>query len=205
MAAHPHIRSFALDLSDAEEKSSRLFRLFERAAMNAPALVILEDLDRAFPKEGKRTQERMVSFQTLLNCLDGVGTQEGIIVVAKANDPTCLDAAILKRPGRFDRVVHFRNPDAELRREYYRRLNPILAGEQFEIAISRTEGFSFAQLRETYILGAQSAFERGREIAATDVAEAIELQAGGAHDLKTSVAATGFVVPDECISNAVKQ
>jgi hypothetical protein len=37
-----------------------------------PALVILEDLDRAFPTEGKRTQERTVSFQTLLNCLDGV-------------------------------------------------------------------------------------------------------------------------------------
>jgi ATP-dependent 26S proteasome regulatory subunit len=48
-----------------------------------------------------------VSFQTLLNCLDGVGTQEAVIVVATANDPTCLDPAILKRPGRFDRVVQF--------------------------------------------------------------------------------------------------
>jgi cell division protease FtsH len=91
--------------------------------------VILEDLDRAFPTEGKRTQERTVSFQTLLNCLDGVGTQDGVIVVATANDPTCLDAAILKRPGRFDRVVQFRNPDTDLRREYYRRLNATLAGD----------------------------------------------------------------------------
>lgn len=66
-------------------------------------------------------------------------------------------------------------------------------GEKFEIAINRTEEFSFAQLRETYILGAQSAFENGREITVTDVTEAIELQAAGAHDLKTSVAATGFV------------
>jgi hypothetical protein len=197
MAAHPHIQAYALDLSDAEEKSSRLFRLFEKAAMSAPALVILEDLDRAFPSEGKRTTERMVSFQTLLNCLDGVGTQDGVIVVATANNPTCLDAAILKRPGRFDRVVQFRNPDEELRREYYRRFNPILAGEQFEIAINRTEGFSFAQLRETYILGAQSAFENGREIKMNDVTEAIELQAAGAHQLKTSVAATGFVIHSE--------
>jgi len=117
--------------------------------------------------------------------------------VATANNPTCLDAAILKRPGRFDRVVQFRNPDEELRREYYRRFNPILAGEQFEIAINRTEGFSFAQLRETYILGAQSAFENGREIKMNDVTEAIELQAAGAHQLKTSVAATGFVIHSE--------
>src|SRR5437868_13964807 len=100
---------------------------------------------------------RVLCFQTLLNCLDGVATQDGVIVVATANDPTCLDPAILKRPGRFDRVVQFRNPDAELRRVYYRKLSSILAGDEFEVAIEKTNGFSFAQLRETYILGAQSA------------------------------------------------
>jgi SpoVK/Ycf46/Vps4 family AAA+-type ATPase len=182
MAAHPHIKPYALDLSDMEEKSGDVHRLFEQAPAHTPALVILEDLDRAFPNEGKRTRERTVSFQTLLNCLDGVGTQDGIIVVATANDPTCLDPAILKRPGRFDRVVQFRNPDATLRRQYYGRLNPILAGEQLEAAIDKTEGFSFAQLRETYILGAQSAFEHGREISVADVIEAIELQSAGAYD-----------------------
>jgi hypothetical protein len=193
MASHPHIRPYTLDLSNMEEKSADVVRLFEKAAENTPALIILEDLDRAFPTEGKRTQERTVSFQTLLNCLDGVGSQDGVIVVATANDPTCLDAAILKRPGRFDRVVQFRNPDADLRRQYYQRLSPVLAGDQFEIAIEQTEGFSFAQLRETYILGAQSAFEHGRDIGVADVIEAIEVQAAGAQDLKTSVAASGFV------------
>jgi hypothetical protein len=193
MAAHPHIRPYTLDLSDMEEKSADVLHLFQKAAENTPALVILEDLDRAFPTEGKRTRERTVSFQTLLNCLDGVGTQDGVIVVATANDPTCLDPAILKRPGRFDRVVQFRNPDTDLRRQYYLRLSPVLTGKQFEIAIEKTEGFSFAQLRETYILGAQSAFEHGRGIGVGDVIEAIELQAAGAYDLKTSVAASGFV------------
>jgi hypothetical protein len=100
-----YIQPYTLDLSDLEEKSADVLRLFEKAAENAPALIVLEDLDRAFPTEGKRTQERTVSFQTLLNCLDGVGSQDGVIVVATANDPTCLDPAILKRPGRFDRVV----------------------------------------------------------------------------------------------------
>jgi ATP-dependent 26S proteasome regulatory subunit len=193
MAAHPYIRPYTLDLSDSEEKSADVLRLFERAAENTPALIILEDLDRAFPTAGKRTQERTVSFQALLNSLDGLGTQDGVIVVATANDPTCLDPAILKRPGRFDRVVQFRNPDSDLRREYYQRLSPVLTGDQFETAIERTEGFSFAQLRETYILGAQSAFEHGSEVGVADVVEAIELQAAGAQDLKTSVPSSGFV------------
>ena len=56
-----------------------------------------------------------------------------------------------------------------------------------------SEGFSFAQLRETYILGAQSAFEHGREITIEDVIEAIEVQTTGTQDLKTSVANPGFV------------
>ena len=193
MAAHPHIQPYTFDFSDTEEKSADVHELFEKAAENTPALVILEDLDRAFPAEGKRTRERTVSFQALLNSLDGVGTQEGVIVVATANNPTCLDPAILKRPGRFDRVVQFRNPDADLRREYYRRLHPILSGDKFEAAIAKTGGFSFAQLRETYILGAQEAFEHGRDITVTDVIEAIELQSAGACDLKASVTALGFV------------
>ena len=193
MASHPYIKPYTIDLSDPENKSSELLRLFGKASDNTPSLIILEDLDRAFPTEGKRTQERSVSFQTLLNCLDGVGTQDGVIVVATANNPTCLDPAILKRPGRFDRVVQFRNPDASLRRQYYQRLNPILSGEQFESAIQKTKGFSFAQLRETYILGAQSAFEHGREVTVVDVLEAIELQTAGAQEVTASTGSSGFV------------
>lgn len=193
MASHPYVKPFAIDLCDVEHESRDLTRLFERASESTPALIILEDIDRAFPSEGKQTRERKVSFQTLLNCLDGVGSQDGVIVVATANNPTHLDPAILKRPGRFDRVVQFRNPDASLRRQYYELLNPILSGEQFETAIQKTQGFSFAQLRETYILGAQSAFEQGQEVAAVDVIEAIELQAAGAQEVKTSTGGSGFV------------
>jgi ATP-dependent 26S proteasome regulatory subunit len=97
-----------------------------------------------------------------IKLLGRCGSQNGVIVVAAANDPTCLDPAILKRPGRFDRVVQLRNPGAELRREYYRRLSQTLDAEQFEIAIEKTGAFSFVQLRETDILGGQSAFEHGR-------------------------------------------
>jgi len=39
-----------------EEKSADVLHLFEKAGANTPALVILEDLDRAFPTEGKRTR-----------------------------------------------------------------------------------------------------------------------------------------------------
>jgi SpoVK/Ycf46/Vps4 family AAA+-type ATPase len=193
MAAHSYIQAFSIDLNNEEEKSSDVLNLFARASQNTPALIIIEDLDRAFPTEGKRIGEKAVSFQTLLNCLDGVGTQDGVIVVATANDPTVLDPAILKRPGRFDRVIKFRNPDPQLRREYYRRFSLALAGSDFERVITKTEGYSFAQLRETYITAAQTAFENGSDIAVDDLLGAIELLATGANELRTFHTGSGFV------------
>jgi hypothetical protein len=48
MASHPYIQPYTLDLSYLEEKSADVLRLFEKAAENTPALIVLEDLDRAF-------------------------------------------------------------------------------------------------------------------------------------------------------------
>jgi SpoVK/Ycf46/Vps4 family AAA+-type ATPase len=101
-------------LVDSSTDDSSLDALFNQALTERPATIVLEDLDRAIPKVGA-TKNR-VSLQLPLNCLDGVGTGEGIIVVATANEPTILDAAILRRPGRFDRVIHFPDPGFELER-----------------------------------------------------------------------------------------
>lgn len=192
MAAHRLIEPFLLNFDSGDLDDSGVYRMFELAHRSAPSLIILEDLDRVFPRGKANTQG--VNFQALLNCLDGVATQEGVIVVATANDPTALDAAILQRPGRFDRVVAFRPPSAELRRRYWLNLNPNLAGEVLDQVIAAAEGFSFAQLRETYVLAGQDAFEAGREIVADDLWEAIQLQRADAHQAKQGrPSAAGFL------------
>lgn len=145
--------------------------LFSRAAQNAPSMVILEDIDRVFPRVGhSKTQ---ISLQALLNALDGVGTGEGIITVGTANEPTALDPAILKRPGRFDRVVLFPLPTPDLRREYFQKLPISLADPDLDLIADETDGMSFAQLREIHILAAQLAFVDGREIVAEDLLDAV--------------------------------
>ena len=58
MAAHPYIRPYTVNLSDSQKKSADALRLFEKAAENTAALEMLEDLDRTFPTEAERTQER---------------------------------------------------------------------------------------------------------------------------------------------------
>ena len=147
---------------DADSGDSDLDHLFELAVENRPSMVLLEDLDRAFPKTGETKSK--ISLQQLLNNLDGVNSGEGIVVVATANEPEILDKAILRRPGRFDRVVHFPNPYAALRQQYLQQLNPKLPSRHLKLCVEQSDGLSFAQLREVHIIAGQRAFERKGEI-----------------------------------------
>jgi ATP-dependent 26S proteasome regulatory subunit len=96
-----------------------------------------------------------------------------VIVVATANDPTTLDSAILRRPGRFDRVVEFPVPDCELRATYFRKFIPSLTEAEVQDCVDPSEGFSFAQLREAYILAGQRAYEKSAEVTGRELKDAI--------------------------------
>lgn len=166
------ISGFTLNPFGTFSDDDMLAAMFKEAAQTTPAILVLEDLDRCFPVDKERAPESKISLQQLLNHLDGVESQDGIIVVATANNPGILDAAILRRPGRFDRVVGFQNPYAELRQSYLRQLYKPLANEDLTECIRATAGFSFAQLREAYILAGQFALEEGGEINARRLTQA---------------------------------
>jgi hypothetical protein len=174
MLSHPGISGFAANLVTSEMDDDRLQAFFRNATENTPALVVLEDIDRLFFGLDKNEKSN-VSLQQLLNCLDGVSTQDGMIVVATANHPEVLDTAILRRPGRFDRVIEFGNPTKELRSTYLQKMCPALVGEALDICAIASEGLSFAQLRESYILAGQTAFEEERDVTANDLTNAIQL------------------------------
>ena len=177
VAAHPMISVYTLDFSNEDIGNEALTLLFQEASRCAPGLVVFEDLDRLYGKTEVGDNRTKITLQHLLNCLDGLVEYEGVIVVATANDPMALDPAILRRPGRFDRVVPFRPPVASLRREYLRRLSDGSFDEQtLTKAINETDGFSFAQLREGYILAGQFAFGReGGEVRPEDLLEGIRM------------------------------
>jgi SpoVK/Ycf46/Vps4 family AAA+-type ATPase len=132
-------------------------------------------------------------LQQLLNCLDGLESQDGVVVVATANDPTVLDAAILRRPGRFDRVVALPGPDLELRLRYFRKFNPHLEEAALFRAAEDSDGFSFAQIKEAYILAGQRAFERNTPVAGNDLREGIRVLRGSMALVSDHKRRVGFV------------
>jgi SpoVK/Ycf46/Vps4 family AAA+-type ATPase len=174
MLSYPGITGYSMDLMARHMDDSDLRRFFKEAAANAPALILFEDIDRFFSRRPEE-EASSVSLQQFLNCLDGVDTLDGVIVVATANNPEVLDTAILRRPGRFDRVIEFGNPSEKLRAKYLQSFCPELTGEDLDICAVASEGLSFAQLRESYILAAQTAYEANRNVIPDDISSAIAL------------------------------
>jgi hypothetical protein len=164
MLSDRSVSAFSIDFANIELTNEALSDLFEAAQHAVPSMVIFEDLDRVYNDSGETEFVTRISLQHLLNCLDGLGSSDGTIVVATANHPKRLDPAILHRPGRFDRVVPFHPPSLPLRVEYFQKLAVAISDEKaIEAAAQQSEGFSYAQLREAYILAGQCAFQRDEE------------------------------------------
>lgn len=182
MASHPQVTPFSIDFSAEGLPSEALADLFQTAEDKAPSLIILEDLDRIFGSESTTANRSHITLQHLLNCLDGLATQNGIVVVATANDSTTLDPAILRRPGRFDRLAAFPLPSPELRRLYFRRLTKGTLDDRHTAALAReSDRLSFAQLREAYILAGQRSFRRGGVVGHAELLTAIRTVRGEAN------------------------
>jgi AAA+ superfamily predicted ATPase len=122
--------------------------VFVRARTAAPCILVLEDLD-ALVTPGNR------SF--FLNEMDGFAGNAGILTVATTNHPEQLDPAIRDRPSRFDRTYRFDLPAVAERQAYMAQWNASLqpalrvsAPAAARIA-ERTEGFSFAYLKELFL------------------------------------------------------
>ena len=101
--------------------------------------------------------DRVKSF--FLNEVDGLESNEGLMMLGSTNYLERLDAGISKRPGRFDSKYHFALPATAERVKYcdYWRTkltknNKIDYPPKLSEAIAEvTEGFSFAYLKETFI------------------------------------------------------
>jgi hypothetical protein len=110
-------------------------------------IVFFDDMDLALrDRETVRETEDQAVF---LSALDGIPVNEGVVFVFTSNcAPELIDRAF-KRPGRLDVVLHFRAPDAGLRRRLIERWHPdILEEVPVETAVDSTDGYSFAEVEE---------------------------------------------------------
>jgi hypothetical protein len=110
-------------------------------------IVFFDDMDLALRDREKvaETEDQAV----FLSALDGIQVNEGVVFVFTTNCSLDLIDRAFKRPGRLDLVLHFKAPDAGLRRRLISRWHPdILAALDLEQAVRSSDGFSFAEIEE---------------------------------------------------------
>lgn len=154
--------AYSFNFSNPQLNDKDLQEAFENAANSAPSAFLLEDIDRIFTSHMSYSR---VTKEGLFNCLDGVATYSGLIVIATANHPENLDKAIRHRPGRFDVPVRFANPEYQQRLDFLRRLLGESDEHSVEYKVSQSiagacKGMSMAFIKLVYETAAAKAFKR---------------------------------------------
>ena len=101
----------------------------------------------------------------LLTEMDGVSVLKDVRIVAATNRPDLIDRALM-RPGRLDRIVYVRLPDAAAREEIFRiKLKTIPTASTVDLAelVRRTAGCSGSEIeaicQEAALKGLESSFD----------------------------------------------
>lgn len=108
---------------------------WERLKQNTPCIALIEDIDGVFEKRtnkasGARMQQS-ISFDCLLNTIDGVDNSDGIFTIITTNNIETVDEALIGefqnnqwtcRPGRIDIAIEFDYIDEECRKELANRI-----------------------------------------------------------------------------------
>jgi hypothetical protein len=124
-----------------KEEVAALFQVERRG------IVFFDDMDLAL-RDREQVQEKD-DQAVFLGALDGITVNEGVVYVFTTNCSLNLIDAAFKRPGRLDLALHFKAPDADLRRRLISRWHrEILTSLSLETMVATTDGYSFAEVEE---------------------------------------------------------
>ncbi|GAV06972.1 hypothetical protein RvY_16876 [Ramazzottius varieornatus] len=107
--------------------AARVRDLFKEARRRAPCIIYIDEIDAIGRKRsggsgggaaGGGSGEEEQTLNQLLVEMDGMGSSEGVMVLASTNRPDILDRA-LQRPGRFDRHITIDSPTLQDRKEIF--------------------------------------------------------------------------------------
>jgi len=141
----------------SETSNDGVREAFSYAEEQSPSLLYFEDLDSLLEK---------IDPSSFLNLMDGISTQNGLLVIATANEVKKLKKNITDRPSRFDRKFEIPLPTQEMAYIYLKRWfgNLITARKCKELAkYAEQNDFSYAYLKELYISAMFEALSHNRQ------------------------------------------
>lgn len=186
VAGEADVPFFSISGSDFVEMfvgtgASRVRDMFKQAKQHAPCIVFIDEIDAVGRQRGAGmgggNDEREQTLNQMLVEMDGMGENNGIVIIAATNRPDVLDPALL-RSGRFDRQITVSLPDKKGRTEILKvhaRNKKLSRDISLENLAKRTPGFSGADLENVLNEGAILAVRGKRKIITMeDLDEAID-------------------------------
>jgi ATP-dependent 26S proteasome regulatory subunit len=168
------------------ESEQNVQRVFERAREHAPSIVFLDEIDALGADRELGTGARPIN--QLLEAMDGIAGQAGVLVLAATNRPDRLDPALV-RGGRLSRTIVISLPDADARRAILAVHTGAMPLDGVDLAgvAAQTEGFAGADLHALCQQAALAALVR-QDAAATVTAADFD---SAVASLRASHATTG--------------
>lgn len=166
------------------ESEARLRELFNNARKNSPCILFFDEIDTIGVKRESHTGDSVTPrlLSLMLSEIDGLHSDDGVIIVGSTNVPQLLDKALL-RAGRFDKMIYLGSPDKAARKqilEIHCRGKPLANDVDFDKIAEMTERYSGADLanlcQEAARKVAAEAIEKGvdRKIMMNDFIELIK-------------------------------
>jgi len=166
------------------ESEARLRELFNNARKNSPCILFFDEIDTIGVKRESHTGDSVTPrlLSLMLSEIDGLHSEDGVIVVGSTNVPQMLDKALL-RAGRFDKLIYIGPPNKEARKQILQihcKGKPLAEDVDFDKLAEITERYSGADLanlcQEAARKVASEAIEKGadRKITMADFIELIK-------------------------------
>lgn len=169
--------------------------LFLMVAAAPPCLLVMEDIDLTLTSRewGPMGND---ALGELLQFMDGPAQVRGGFVAATTNHPGVLDAALIRRPGRFDRKIEVADASAEARRLMIEMLLARIGDESSstDALVDRTDGWSLAELDEAAHLAVLTSLDTGDDVDLTAALEQVHrTEQGTTAASASSKRTTGYV------------
>ena len=120
LASELHLNVCTLSLASPIVTDEKIHTLL--AAVPQRSLLLIEDVDAFFRERDAAHAQVRLSFSGFLNALDGVATQEGMVLFMTTNHLDRLDPALI-RAGRIDERVELGWADEDQLRRLYRKFH----------------------------------------------------------------------------------
>lgn len=133
---------------------------------HTPCIGLIEDIDSVFDKR-KTLQGGHLTFDSLLNCIDGVERSDGLLTFVTTNKPEMLDEALggaqagglATRPGRIDLAVELGNLPECGRQQLVERILVDLDPSIRELVVKQGDGDTGAQFERRCVECATAQWE----------------------------------------------